>query len=94
MPDHSMYPFLHPEDEVEFTPGRPVPNGRICLVRKGKRFKVRQVFQEGEHYRLKPLNPNWAYKTELVHVEAVETFVIAETSRKCLNERWQRRKKN
>ncbi len=43
MPDHSMYPFLHPEDVVEFTTGRPVPNGRICLVRKGKRYKVKLV---------------------------------------------------
>ena len=50
--DYSMAPFLLPVDEVEFEPGLPVPNGRVCLVRIGKKQKVRQVIKEGEYYRL------------------------------------------
>ncbi len=86
--DHSIHPFLQPDDEVEFEPGRPIPNGRVCLVKIGKKHKVRQVFQEGEYYRLKPLNSLWDYKTEYVHVKKAETFVIAEASKKWLNDRW------
>ena len=86
--DYSMAPFLKPDDEVEFEPGRPIPNGRICLVKIGSKRRVRQVFREGEYYRLKPLNSNWEYKVEFYHVEKCETFVITEKCRDLLNERW------
>ena len=86
--DYSMYPFLQPDDEVEFEPGRPIPNGRVCLVKIGSKKRVRQVFQEGEYYRLKPLNPDWDYKVEFYHVEKCMTFVITEECRDWLNERW------
>jgi len=88
--DHSMYPLLHPDDVIEFVPGRPEPDGRVCLVRDGKRHRVYQVFREGEYYRLQPLNPDWAHKTEHVHVEKVQTLVISEESREWVNERWKR----
>ena len=83
-----MSPFLQPHDEVEFEPGRLVPNSRICLVKIGNKQWVRQVFQEGKYYRLKPLNSNWEQRTEFVRVEKCETFVINEKCRDWLNERW------
>ena len=86
--DYSMSPFLKPDDEVEFEPGRPIPNDRICLVKIGSKKRVRQVFQDGEYYRLKLLNSNWEQLTEFVHVEKCETFVITEKCRDWLNERW------
>ena len=57
--DYSMSPFLRPDDVIEVEPGRPLPNGRVCFVRYGRKEKFRRVFQEGEYYCLKPLNPNW-----------------------------------
>ena len=38
----------------------------------------KRVSQEDEYYRLKPLNMNWAQRTEFAHVEKAETFVITE----------------
>ena len=43
--DYSMSPFLQPDDEVEFEPGCPVPNGRICLVKIGIKSEY------GRYYR-------------------------------------------
>ncbi len=83
-----MSPLLHPDDVIEFEPCRPEPNSRICLVKISSKKRVRQVFQEGEYYRLKPLNSNWALSAEYVHVEKCETFVITEKCRNWLNERW------
>lgn len=85
--DYSMSPFLLPDDEEEFEPGRPVPNGRICLVKIESKKRVRQEFQEGEYYRRKPLNMNWFQRVEYVNIEKCETFVITEKCRDWLNER-------
>ncbi len=88
--DHSMHPLLHPDDVIEFVPGRPDPDGRVCLIRIGKRHRIYRVFREGEYYRLEPLNPNWQYKTQYVHVEKVQTFIMSEKSREWVAERWKR----
>ncbi|MFC1607139.1 S24 family peptidase [Candidatus Latescibacterota bacterium] len=86
--DHSMSPLLRPDDQIEVEPGRPVPNGRVCYVKYGRRAKFRRVYQEGEYYLLKPLNPHWSNKAEYVHVEKAETYVISEVSRGWLKLRW------
>jgi SOS-response transcriptional repressor LexA len=88
--DYSMFPFLKPDDVIEVEPGRPITDGRVCLVKYGRKEKVRQVFKEGEYYRLQPLNPNWSQDVKYVHVEKVETYVIAEESREWLKKRWRR----
>ena len=85
--DYSMSPFLKPDDELEFVPGQPIPNGRICLDTFGSKKRVRQVFKEGEYYRLNPLNYIWVLGVEYVHAEKTETFVITEKCRDWVNER-------
>ncbi|MBT4483861.1 MAG: hypothetical protein HOC71_09315 [Candidatus Latescibacteria bacterium] len=66
--------LLRPDDENGIEPGRPIPYGR--------------VYQKGEYYLLKPLNPNWANKAEYVHMEKVEIFIISEVSGAWLKRRW------
>lgn len=46
--DFSMLPLLHPDDEIEFVPGRPEPDGRVCLVQDGKRHRVCQACRESK----------------------------------------------
>ena len=91
--DLTMMPLLRPDDLIEVEPGRPVPDGRVCFVRYGAKENFRQVFREGEYYCLKPLNPDWAYKTKYVHIELVETFIISEISKTWISERWKSRRK-
>ena len=90
--DLSMMPLLILDDVIEVEPGSPVPDGRVCLVRYGKKESFRRVFKKGEFYCLKPLNPDWNYAIKYIHVEMVEIFVISEVSRVWLNLRFKRRK--
>ncbi len=91
--DLSMKPLLLPDDVIEVEPGLPVPDGRVCYVRYGKKERFRQVFKNGEFYCLKPLNPDWEYTTKYIHLEMVEIFVISKVSREWLAKRWKSRKK-
>lgn len=86
--DLSMKPLLMPDDVIEVEPGRPVPDGRVCLVKHGAKERFRQVFKIGEYYLLKPLNPDWSYTKKYVHIEEVTIFVISEKSREWLSKRW------
>jgi hypothetical protein len=88
-----MKPLLLPNDIIEVEPGRPVPDGRVCFVKIGAKERFRLVFKIGEYYCLKPLNPDWSYKTEYIHLEKVETFVTSEVSKVWLAKRWKYRKK-
>ena len=45
------------------------------MIYQGK-DKIRQVFKDGDNYRLKCLNPIYADKTEYVAVSEVETYTI------------------
>ncbi len=62
--NNSISPYLHVGDEIEFYKGKPLPNGRICFVKYQEHEKIRQLFNEGGHYRLQCLNPICADRTE------------------------------
>ena len=73
-----MRPYLRVGDIIEFVKGKPIPNGRICLVRFNGKEKIRLVFREGVHYRLKPLDPRYKDRTEYVYIPDAETFIIVD----------------
>ena len=90
--DYSMSPLLMPDDVIVVEPGKPIPDGRVCFVKNGRKEKFRQVFKEGEYYRLQPLNPHWSQNIEYVHVEKAETFIISEETKTWLTKRLKGRK--